>query len=110
LSQPESDLDALAELAIFSAYPSWVDYAPNALQYFYGPYAIKEYNSSEKMVLVRNPFWPDAKELLQPVLERSTSTCKQTRTPSRPLRGEKSTQSTCMRRSMRPSRTIGFEG
>jgi len=69
LSQPESDLDALAELAIFSAYPSWVDYAPNALQYFYGPYAIKEYNSSEKMVLVRNPFWPDAKELLQPVLE-----------------------------------------
>lgn len=69
LSQPEADLDAIAELAIFSAYPSWVDYAPNALQYFYGPYAVKEYNSSEKMILVRNPFWPDAKDLLQPVLE-----------------------------------------
>ena len=69
LDQPQTDLDALAELPIFSAFPSWASIGQTALTYFYGPYVIKEYVSSEKMTLVRNPFWPDSKELPQPVLE-----------------------------------------
>jgi len=69
LIQPQVGLDAMTELPIFSAFPSWASIGQTALTYFYGPYVVKEYLSSEKMTLVRNPFWPDSKELPQPVLE-----------------------------------------
>lgn len=69
LSQPQAGLDALTELPIFSAFPSWASIGQTALTYFYGPYVVKEYLPGEKMTLVRNPFWPDSKELPQAVLE-----------------------------------------
>ena len=79
LNQPNPYLDALVELPIFSAYPSWMLDEPDGTAfeifypYGYGPYVIKEYLrediDDDHILLVKNPFWKETEGLVEPVLE-----------------------------------------
>ncbi len=68
LESPQASLDAIAEMPVFSAIPSWVSDFEDLLQYTYGPYAVKENSGSDLIALVRNPFWTEEKGLKLPFL------------------------------------------
>jgi len=69
LTEPLASLDAMAELPVLSAFPSWLTYVADHLEYSYGPYAVKEYFSSYSLTLVRNPLWLAGKDLPEAFLE-----------------------------------------
>lgn len=69
LDEPNSSLDAIAEMPVFSAVPSWLTDLEEPLEFAYGPYLVKENMPDIQIRLTRNPFWPVESELAQPMLE-----------------------------------------
>ena len=77
-NQPNPYLDALAEMPVFSAYPSWIEEDINEAQdlpaevafgYGYGPYVIKEYKEEDHIVLIKNPYWKGSDGVDEPILD-----------------------------------------
>jgi oligopeptide transport system substrate-binding protein len=75
LISPHASLDALTELSLFSAFPTWLpsDYnqvmTPEMMIAFSGPYAIKDYIAGQSITLIKNPLWKGTEGLPVPTLE-----------------------------------------
>ena len=75
LVNPLSSLDALAELTLFSAFPTWLYMdnsqvlTPEMMTAFYGPYVIKDYLANQSITLTINPFWKGTEGLPVPTLK-----------------------------------------
>ena len=74
LEKPMPALDAIAELPIMAAYPSWLDqntydYDRAPYHYGYGPYVLWKYGFNNTTVLVRNPFWKGSDAVPEPILD-----------------------------------------
>jgi oligopeptide transport system substrate-binding protein len=68
LMRTNASLDAVAEMPVLSAVPSWVDNLEEPLLFSYGLYVVREKLEVDLISMVRNPFWPEEKDLLQPML------------------------------------------
>jgi len=72
---PNASFDALTELTVFSALPTWSFsdtnqvLTPEMMTAFYGPYLIKEYVPEKSVTLIKNPFWNETEGLPVPTLE-----------------------------------------